>query len=125
MKKTLVLSLICLAIAIASFIAPPNKLTGRRQTKFSDGSTVVASFGKDDTYNVSVNGKAFVNGRYYVRRDTVGVEDPSCGAGYYGTYLMDFFSKDSVRFALVQDTCSGRRGETVQMKFGRVKSAKP
>lgn len=125
MKKILVFSLICLAIAIASFITPPNKLVGRWQARYPDGSTAVVDFRKDDTYDVAINGNHFINGKYYVRKDTFGFEAGECGAGYYGTYLIDFSTKDSVRFAVIQDTCSGRKEDAVRLTFGRIKSAKP
>lgn len=121
-----VFTIVGLALSAAVSVTPPNKLAGRWQTpKFSDGSVLMAIFRENGTFDGFVNGKAFVNGQYYVREDTLGMADASCGAGYYGTYRMNFFAKDSVRFTVIRDTCPGRREGTDGVAFGRVKPAKP
>lgn len=125
MRKVLIICLICLILGIASFIPPPDTLVGRWQRKNQRGNMFLAIFRPKGTYDGSLNGKAFVNGKYYVRQDTLGIEDTGCGSNYYGTYKIEFFAQDSVRFALIQDTCGGRRGATDRSVFGRVKTAKP
>ncbi len=125
MRKALVFCLVCLILGIASFTAPPDTLVGRWQQKNRRGNLLLAIFRPKGTYDVFLNGKAFVNGKYYVRQDTLGVDDAVCGSNYYCTYKINFFAQDSIRFALIQDTCRQRREATIRLVLGRVKTAKP
>lgn len=82
-------------------------------------------FRADGTNDIFVNGKTFVSGKYYVRQDTLGYTDPLCGIAYYGTYKLDYFAPDSLRLAVISDTCGGRRRGFDGVKLGRIKAAKP
>ena len=125
MKKALSVCLICLVLGLASFIPSPDTLVGRWQVKTRSGNLLLAIFRPKGTYDVFINGKAFINGKYYVRQDTFGFEEACCGSNYYGTYQISFFAQDSVRFVLIKDTCGGRREATNRLTLGRVKTIKP
>jgi len=98
----------------------PSKLIGRWQTSFPDGKTVMtAHFRADGTYSGAVNGKVFVTGKYTLAHDTLGMEDGGCGTGYFGTYRLTYFA-DSLSFAVVQDSCTGRRQGSNGLRMKRM-----
>ncbi len=125
MKKVICYLLISLAVAIVSFTQPPNPLLGRWQQKTAGGPSVMTVFRADGTNDIFVNGKTFLSGKYYVRKDTLGYADPLCDIAYYGTYKLDFFAQDSLRLIVLVDTCSQRRRGLDKVIVGRVKGAKP
>lgn len=125
MKKALIFSLIGIALATVSFTDPINTITGRWQRKNASGRILMANFRSDGSYDGFINGKPFVSGKYYVRQDTFAISDASCNINYYGTYRLHFLSADSVRFAVIQDTCGGRREGTDKLALGRIKPTKP
>ncbi|MBC7923191.1 MAG: hypothetical protein H7Z75_19095 [Ferruginibacter sp.] len=120
MKNALITGLVGGALAALSFISPPNPLIGRWQQKFSDGMTALCVFRPDGSLDFFVNGKAFANGKYYVRQDTFALAYPSCGPAYYGRYQLRFFARDSVRFTVLADTCRERRAGMDGVTLGRV-----
>lgn len=114
-----------LALTALSFDAPPGSLIGRWQQNFS-GGTAVTVFRADETFDISVNGKTFVSGRYRVKGDTLAISDPVCGVGYYGTYGLTFLTPDSIRQTLIEDTCRVRRQSIQRAPInGRAKPTKP
>lgn len=117
--------LVWIVLFTLSFIPRSNKLVGRWQKKFPDGTTATAVFRADSSLDFFLNGKAFGSGRYYVRNDTFALTYASCNLTYYGTYKLNFFAPDSVRFAVVQDTCSERRKGMDGVSLGRVRNDKP
>jgi hypothetical protein len=125
MKKALFSSLLLLTLTVAA-IAPSNPLVGRWQKKFPNGDVLLASFRPDGTYDLFVNSKAFVSGKYTLKQEDFTVSDGHCNLNYFGTYKVRFSSgTDSIRFTLVQDSCRSRRQGTSGLIMGRVKLAKP
>jgi hypothetical protein len=126
MKKALFSSLAALALFATAFTAPSNPLVGRWQHKLPGGDTMLANFRPDGTYDVFVNNKTFVSGKYWVKQDVFALSDGHCNMSYFGTYKLGFYSgTDSIRFTLVQDSCSSRRQGTNGLTMGRVKLVKP
>lgn len=128
MKNVFIFSLCFIALAAFSFINPPTTLVGRWQKKIGKDVVVGAVFRSDSSYDGFVNGKSFVNGKYYVREDTLHISDGGCNSKYYGTYKVAVFVKDSIRFTVIQDTCRGRRRGSDGLTLGRVtqnKTEKP
>jgi len=112
MKTTLGLfgSIICLAL-ICSFTIPDSRILGRwnKIQKTPEGPIdLIFVFRADSTYDGIVNGKAFVNGRYFIKNDTMSISDNSCNLAYYGTYRLKYFAKDSLLFTAISDTCKQR-----------------
>lgn len=125
MKKAFLLPLSVLASILLSYTNPPGTLVGRWQQKFS-GLTAITIYRADGTFDILVNGKAFVNGKYRVNGDTLAIADPKCGAGYYGTYQLTFITPDSTRQTLIQDTCRIRRNTISEWPANaRMKPTKP
>lgn len=125
MKKALILGLGVIALTTLSFTNPPNPLVGHWQQNLPNGVTSLIHFRADNTFDTFINGKAVSAGRYYVRKDTAGIQDPLCHVDYFGTYRLIFFAKDSVRFAAIKDTCNDRQRIVVRTVLGRVTSSKP
>ena len=113
MMKNAFTQLGCLAIllTIVSFISAEDPILGRwqRLQKTPDGNIdLMFVFRADSTYDGIVNGKAFINGRYFIKNDTMSIADNSCNVAYYGTYKLKYFAKDSLLFTAISDTCKQR-----------------
>jgi len=94
-----------------SFTEPDNRILGRwnKITKTPDGQIdLMFVFRTDSTYDGIVNGKAFINGKYFIKNDTMSISDNSCNLAYYGTYRLKYFAKDSLLFTAISDTCKQR-----------------
>ena len=115
--------MIGLALTVVSFIQPPNRLVGRWQKRLPDGSVGMGIFRSDSSYDLVVNGKVFISGKYYVRQDTLVESDGACRLP--GTYRLHFFTQDSVRLTVIRDSCHGRREGYDGLTMGRVKPTKP
>lgn len=126
MKQRLTLPICLLALAPLAFINPPGSLIGRWQQKWPGDLRAVTIYRTDGTFDILLNGKLFVNGKYKLNGDTLAIDDPTCGNGYYGTYQLTFITPDSIRQTLIADTCQARR-ETIGASptNGRMKPTKP
>lgn len=122
MKQRLALLLSGLALAALSFTEPPGSLKGRWQKRVPDGTLLSVLFRSDSTFEGFSNGKSFLSGKYYVRRDTFAFANGGCGLSYYGTYKLTFSTQDSVQFAVIQDTCGWRRRGSNGLTMGRVRA---
>lgn len=126
MKQRLTLLISLLALTVLSFDNPPGSLIGRWQQNFSGGITAVTVYRTDGTFDIFLNGKTFVSGKYRVNGDTLAISDPVCGVGYYGTYQLTFITPDSIRQTLIQDTCRVRYNSIQNAPTnGRMKPTKP
>ena len=122
MKKAFIvpLGLILLLALSSSSIDPANPMVGRWQQRIK-GATLLFNFRSDGSYDYFVNGKSYTSGHYFVRQDTTGIADSRCNANYFGTYKIDFYAPDSVRFSAIQDTCQDRRQAAVRLALGRIR----
>lgn len=118
MKKVRILLLSLITLTALSFVTPPNTLVGRWQQTVK-GATALLVFRANNTFDIFINNKVFTSGKYTVRQDTFALADPACHMDYYGTYKLDFFAPDSVRFTAIADTCNGRRSDMHQFTAGR------
>lgn len=80
-------------------------------------------FRPDSSYDLVVNGKVLISGKYYVRQDTLVESNGACWLA--GTYKLHFFAEDSVRLTVIQDSCRGRREGYDGLTMGRLKPTKP
>ncbi|MFD1257701.1 hypothetical protein ACFQ3S_12910 [Mucilaginibacter terrae] len=84
--------------------------------------TLMADFKANGTLNGFINKKLFGSGTYKVKHDTMYFYDPTCNINYGGTYKIQYFGKDSLKFHVIQDTCTGRREGTNNFLYVRVKT---
>lgn len=126
MKQQLTLLICLLALPALALIDPPGKLMGRWQQKWPGDLMATTIYRPDGTFDILLNGKLFVNGKYKLNGDTLAYDDPTCGNSYYGTYQLTFITPDSIRQVLIQDTCQARR-EVIGASptNGRIKPTKP
>ena len=81
-----------------------------------------AHFKPDGVVDGIGNGKLVISMNYRVSGDTIYFTgDPSCVPGSVGAYKLTYF-QDSVRFDVVDDTCSVRIANTDKVRLGRVLS---
>src|SRR5579871_5768613 len=75
-------------------------------------SEFIAHFRPDGTYDGILDGKVLVSGGSYRESgDTVFFTDAVCNSAYAGTYLV-YYYEDSVKFRMVEDSCTLRRNGT-------------
>jgi hypothetical protein len=125
MKTTLITGLLALMLSYAFKLTDgPNLLIGRWEnirTYRGSKISLVGNFKVDGSYSGFINHKAFVTGKYQLKHDTLYIDDSTCGAGYLGTYKVQFFGQDSLKFHVIQDTCQYRREGTNGFLFKKLK----
>jgi hypothetical protein len=125
MKSTIFTSLLAVALLSAFTLTnEPNPLVGRwENTRIFQGSkmSLIGNFKADGSYSGFINKKVFVTGKYQLKHDTLYIGDNTCGLNYIGTYKVQFFGQDSLKFHVIQDTCQGRREGTNNFLFKKLK----
>jgi hypothetical protein len=110
MKKSIKVFAVFFIMAAFAFIPPKHSLVGRWVSHHKNGS--VASyvvFKTDGSFvHTSPKGKLLHQGKYKLNNDTFSIYDKTCGVGYWGKYKLNFYGADSVSFAVIEDSCSGR-----------------
>ncbi len=119
MKKIcIVAAFIC--FVIFAFNYQERTLVGRWETPNMNGTVLGAVFKPDHTYAGYANKKVFVTGKYQFKDNLLSMDDDG-GCTTTGIYRITFFA-DSLRLAVVTDSCKDRRQGTDKMVFGSVKS---
>lgn len=125
MKKIVLSSLLALVVLSAfTLIIEPSPLVGRWENiRMLQGSKIslIGNFKADGSYSGFINKKAFVTGKYQMKHDTLYIGDNTCGLDFVGTYKVQFFGQDSLKFHVIQDTCQGRREGTDNFLFKKLK----
>lgn len=125
MKKIIFFGLLALVLSFAfKLIDEPSPLVGRWENiRIFQGSKIslIGNFKADGNYSGFVNKKVFVTGKYHMKHDTLYIGDNTCGLNYLGTYKVEFFKQDSLKFHVIQDTCTGRREGTDNFLFKKLK----
>ncbi|MFD1257702.1 hypothetical protein ACFQ3S_12915 [Mucilaginibacter terrae] len=80
-------------------------------------------FRNNGKYDGFLNKKTFVSGTYRMKHDTLYISDPICNSAYEGTYKVEFYKQDSIKFHVIQDTCIGRRDGANGLVYKKVKVA--
>lgn len=112
-----------LAAAACLALATENRLTGRWEgcPDAEDGAVMGALFGEGGNFNGSCNGRAFADGNYAVKGDTLSFTDNTC-MGVEARYRLLFFSNgDSLRLLAISNGCEQRRTCVERTVLGRVK----
>ena len=125
MKRNYLLSILCIAIfAIISFTSDTNSLVGKWEYsgQYQGGPfKLLAIFRSNGTFDGFINKKEFVSGMYRMQHDTLYISDPTCNAKYEGTYKVEYFGQlDSMKFHVIQDTCTGRKKGTDNKLFKKI-----
>nr|WP_293840274.1 hypothetical protein [uncultured Arsenicibacter sp.] len=93
---------------------------GRWKTSFKNGSKVLVVFRQDGTHDYFIDEKLFSTGKFSFRSDTLRESDPICSAAYVAEYKVSFVAPDSMRFAMIQDTCAPRAADLNGLALKRV-----
>lgn len=128
MDKPINLSIVIVILfCVFSFTSDTNPLVGRWEysgTYQGGPFKFLAIFRANGTFDGFINKKEFVSGTYHMKHDTVYVSDPTCNAKYEGTYKVKFFGHlDSLKFHVIQDTCTGRKQGTDGFLFKKLATA--
>jgi hypothetical protein len=119
--------LLVIVCSFISFKSDTNPLVGKWEysSTYQGGPfKLLAIFRNNGTFDGFINQKEFVSGTYHVNHDTLYMSDPTCNAKYEGSYKFEFFGqRDSLKFHVIQDTCSGRREGTNGKLFKKVITA--
>jgi len=107
------------AVVIFGFVPPKYDLTGRWSILNLDGtaSGEYLDFNKDGTYLITLpDGLAGEKGNYSLKDSTFSIRNIKdvCGKDYWGTYRLTFRGRDSVHFAVMEDTCTIRKMDIVE-----------
>lgn len=119
MKNILISSVIIMLFAFASVT---DELTGRWETKPSvKGNITGVVFKPDNSFEGYINKKPFVSGTYTFQDSIFSFVDNGC-QGMKGIYKINFFNNsDSLRFEVINDSCTERRDGMLRTVLGRVK----
>jgi len=94
-------------VALA-FTVPPHSIVGKWLISEPDGSKSYIDFTNAGKFTYTNNGKLLHYGNFKQSNDTFSITDHECGNGYWALYKLTFIGEDSVAFAVIKDTCSGR-----------------
>lgn len=81
---------------------------------------VIGRFRSNGTYDAFIDGKLVVSGQYRTLGDSAYFRDGNCNQEYEGLYKLTY-TKDSVRFDVLQDTCQERINGSNGLAMKRVK----
>jgi antitoxin component YwqK of YwqJK toxin-antitoxin module len=110
MKKTIILLTALSALLFLAFITPKNNIIGRWQIVVPDTSKLYVDFNRDGTFkNFLSNGTVIFEGKYKLSNDTFSIYDKGCAMDYPGKYKVTFSGENSIYFAVIEDSCKGRR----------------
>jgi hypothetical protein len=109
MKKYL-LGLPLGAALLTAWIAVGHSFVGHWRVAYGNGVTGHAVFTANGHVEATFDGQTWkVGGPYKVDGNTVMISDSTCGFDYWGKYKVTWYSNDSAKVELVQDSCSGRK----------------
>jgi len=112
MKKAIILLTALFALIFLAFISPKNNIIGRWQVVLPDTVKLYVDFNRDGTFkNFLSNGTVVFDGKYKLSNDTFSIYDKGCGLDYPGKYKLTFSGENSIYFAVIEDSCKGRRDD--------------
>ena len=109
MKKHLFVLPLCAVIGTALAFAR-HSLVGHWNVVYGNGPRGHVVFRRNGTFEATFTGEKWkVGGQYKMDGDIGTMADSSCGLHYWAKYNFNWYTDDSVRVTVVEDTCSGRR----------------
>ncbi|MEO7446576.1 MAG: hypothetical protein ABIU55_13830 [Ferruginibacter sp.] len=122
----LVVLISCASCTNNSTKEPEHNIVGNWDSHYTfqgKSGVLEARFKPDGEYDAFDNGKPFVSGKYRLAGDTIFLKDGLCNIAYEGAYMLTYY-KDSVRFAVVEDSCINRNRGTDGLVAKRIASVK-
>ena len=117
------MKILFLALTIFGVVIADDELTGRWQTRPSEKGNITGVVFKAGNVEGYVNKKPFVSGTYsFDPGDSIlSFVDNGCN-GMRGIYKVMFYSNsDSLRFNVINDSCTERKNGMLRLIMGRVK----
>ncbi|HEY4110847.1 hypothetical protein [Puia sp.] len=109
MRKNLLLAPLCLLFLVA-FTDGGKSLVGRWKAAYGNKITGEMVLQSNGHFDATFTGQTWkVGGEYKMDGSTLSITDTSCGYGYWAKYKSQWYSDDSVKFIVIEDSCSGRR----------------
>jgi len=110
MKKNHFLVAFCALFVIGGAFVAAKSFVGQWHAVYGNGMKGHVVFRKDGTAEATFDGQAWkVGGPYKVDGTKLSIADSSCGLTYWCSYKATWYSDDSVRMTVIEDTCTGRR----------------
>jgi hypothetical protein len=110
MKKNHFLVALCALFVVGFAFVASRTLVGHWSARYGNGDKGHVVFRTDGTVEATFESTTWkVGGPYKVDGSTLSISDSSCGLGYWSTYKTSWYSDDSVRATLIEDTCTGRK----------------
>jgi len=125
MKKLILSSLLAIGLLSAFKFNDESPIVGRWELNSvfqGQPFSFLVVFRSTGNYDGFLNKKTFVSGTYQMKHDTLYISDPICNSNYKGTYKVEFFAQDSIKFHVLQDTCRGRKEGVNNLVYKKVKS---
>jgi len=98
------------AVLITAFVVASRSFVGHWRVAYANNMKGHVLFRKDGTAEATFDGQTWkVGGPYKVEGNTMSMADSTCGLTYWASYKADWFSDDSMRMVIVEDTCTGRK----------------
>lgn len=121
-KNPLLFALYAVIIIGAAFIIAAKTFVGHWRVAYGNGMKGNVVFRKDGTAEATFDGETWkVGGPYKVEGDKLSMADSSCGLTYWASYTAHWYSDDSVRMTIIEDTCTGRRTDVDGSVLVRIK----
>jgi hypothetical protein len=114
MKKYLKFALLFAVSGAFAFTLIPLKrsMVGHWRVAFGDGIKGNVVFRSNGTYEATFDGQTWkVGGQYKLDGDLSTITDSSCGFGYWAKYKATWYTDDSLRMTVIEDSCTGRRAD--------------
>lgn len=113
MKKNHFLVAFCALFVVGgvvfAFVARKT-FVGHWRVHYGNGDWGNVVFRTDGTAEATFDGTTWkVGGPYKQEGTTLTMADSTCGFGYWARYKATWYSDDSVRTTLIEDTCTGRK----------------
>ena len=124
MKKhfNFLLAGVVIAAFAFTFIPARKSVVGHWRAAYGDGTKGKVVFRTDGTYEATFDGQTWkVGGQYKMDADISTVTDSTCGFGYWAKYKAAWYTDDSLRMTVIEDSCAGRRADADNSVMVRVK----
>jgi hypothetical protein len=123
MKKIIKIAVVFLVLTCFAFLPPAHHIEGHWRISYSNGQKDFLDLKKDGTFrNFNADGQTLRNGNFKYSGDVFSINDKGgCGDTYWATYKFTFHGEDSISFAVIEDSCTGRRQ---QIEAGGLKRMK-
>jgi len=109
MRKNLFSAPLCFFLLV-SFADGGKTIVGRWKVAYGNKITGEIVCRPDGHFEATFTGQTWkVGGECKLDGNTVSFTDSTCGFGYWGKYKLTWYSNDSVKSSVIEDSCSGRK----------------